>query len=121
MAEAKTLIGSVEEKDVIIIDDMIDSGGTIIASADVLKNNGAKNIYVAATHGIFSADAISNFSKSGISVVTTDTIPRDDEFTKKNNWLTVLPISEYIAEVIYENSVGGSVSKVIQEKAEKFI
>ena len=121
MAEAKTLIGDVDGKNVIIIDDMIDSGGTIIASAEVLKKNGAKKICVAATHGIFSADAVSNFAKSGIDVVTTDTIPRDLDFVKNNKWLTILPISEYVSEVIYENTVGGSVSNVIKEKAEKFI
>jgi ribose-phosphate pyrophosphokinase len=116
-AEAKTIIGDVEGKDVIIIDDMIDSGGTILASVDMLKKNGAKSINVAATHGIFSDGAVENFAVSGINVVTTDSIPRDRKFYEDNKWLTVLSIAEYTAEVIYENEIGGSVSKVIKEKS----
>jgi ribose-phosphate pyrophosphokinase len=116
-AEAKTIIGDVEGKDVIIIDDMIDSGGTILASVEMLKKNGAKSINVAATHGIFSDGAVENFAASGINVVTTDSIPRDKKFYQNNKWLTVLSIAEYTAEVIYENEIGGSVSKVIKEKS----
>jgi ribose-phosphate pyrophosphokinase len=117
MAEAKTIIGDVEGKDVIIIDDMIDSGGTIIASVDMLKKSGAKSINVAATHGIFSGDAIKNFAESGINVITTDSIPRDKKFVTDNKWLTVLSITEYTAEVIYENEIGGSVSEIIKNKS----
>jgi len=115
-AEAKTIIGDIAGKDVIIIDDMIDSGGTVLASIDLLRKNGAKSINVAATHGIFSGEAEKKFSAAGVSVVTTDSIPKDDDFIKKNKWLTVLSISEYLAEVIYENAIGGSVSGVINEK-----
>lgn len=117
MAEAKTIIGDVEGKDVIIIDDIIDSGGTILASVEMLRKNGARSINVAATHCIFSGEAIKNFSKSGINVVTTDSIPREKEFIKNNNWLTVLSIAEYTAEVIYENEIGGSVSELIKNKS----
>lgn len=117
MAEAKTIIGDVEDKDVIIIDDIIDSGGTILASIEMLKKSGAKSINVAATHGIFSGDAIKNFSASGINVITTDSIPRNKKFVKDNNWLTVLSIAEYTAEVIYENEIGGSVSEVIKSRS----
>jgi ribose-phosphate pyrophosphokinase len=117
MAEAKTIIGDVEDKDVIIIDDMIDSGGTILASVDMLKKNGARSINVAATHGIFSGEAVKNFAVSGIKVITTDSIPRDKRFVQENKWLTVLSIAEYTAEVIYENEIGGSVSEVIKNKS----
>jgi ribose-phosphate pyrophosphokinase len=117
MAEAKTIIGDIEGKDVIIIDDIIDSGGTILASVEMLKKSGAKSINVAATHGIFSGDAVKNFAASGINVVTTDSIPRDKDFAKNNKWLTVLSIAGYTAEVLYENEIGGSVSKIIKEKS----
>lgn len=59
--ETMTLIGSVEDSDVIIVDDMIDTGGTILKALDLLKENGAKNIYVFASHGLFSNDAINKF------------------------------------------------------------
>jgi ribose-phosphate pyrophosphokinase len=115
LAKAKTIIGDVSNKDVIIIDDIIDSGGTILAGIELLKKGGAKKICVCATHGIFSDDAVKNFSAVGIEVVTTDSIPRDKLYLKENSWLTVLPISEYMGEAIYENAIGGSVSKVIKE------
>ena len=121
MAEAKTIIGDVKGKDVIIIDDIIDSGGTILASVDMLKKSGVKSINIAATHGIFSGDAVENFSAADINVVTTDSIPRDKKFVQESNWLTVLSIAEYTAEVIYENEIGGSVSKVIKEKSKLFL
>lgn len=117
MAEAKTIIGDVEGKDVIIIDDIIDSGGTIIASVDMLKKSGVRSISVAATHGIFSGDAVKNFATSGINVITTDSIPRDKQFLTENKWLTVLSLAEYTAEVIYENEIGGSVSEIIKKKS----
>jgi ribose-phosphate pyrophosphokinase len=117
IAEAKTIIGDVEGKDVIIFDDIIDSGGTIIASIDMLKKSGAKSINVAATHGIFSGDAIKNFASSGIKVITTDSIPREKKFVTDNKWLTVLSIAEYTAEVIHENEIGGSVSEIIKGKS----
>ncbi len=117
MAEAKTIIGEVDGKDVIIFDDIIDSGGTILASVDMLKSSGARSINVAATHGIFSGEAVENFSKSGINVITTDTLPRDKKFVADNKWLTVLSIAEYTAEVLYENEIGGSVSEVIKNKS----
>lgn len=115
LAEAKTLIGDVSNKNVIIIDDIIDSGGTILASAEVLRKNGARRISVAATHGIFSEDAINNFSKSDIDVVITDSIPRGSNFINNNGWLTVLSLAEYTSEVIYANAINGSVSRVISE------
>lgn len=116
MANAKTIIGDVKDKNVIIIDDIIDSGGTILASAELAKEKGAKKISIVATHGIFSGDAAKNFASSGMNVAVTDSIPRDNKYIKDNKkWLTVISIAEYTSKVIHANSIGGSVSRVIKD------
>ena len=70
------LQGNVESRNAIIIDDMIDTGGTIIKAAEMLRENGAKDVYVAATHGLFSGEAISKLEKSPIKkIIVTNTLP----------------------------------------------
>lgn len=105
-------------KRVILYDDMIDSGGTIIAASHALMERGAKEIYVCATHGIFSASggttAEEKFSKAGVQVVVTDSIPRTPQYCEANkSWLTVLPTHELITKVLQQSDhSGGSVSKL---------
>lgn len=84
------------KKNVIIVDDMISSGGTIIMATDLLKKNGAENIYAYATHAVFSEDAPSLLSNSSLEkVIVTDTvnIPENKKFPK----LKILSVSEMIA------------------------
>ncbi len=70
------LRGNVRLKQAIIIDDMIDTGGTVIKAVELLNKNGAKEVYVAATHALFSKDAISRLEKSQIKkIIVTNTIP----------------------------------------------
>jgi ribose-phosphate pyrophosphokinase len=103
-------------KDVILYDDMIDSGGTIILGIRALKERKVKQVHVCVTHGIFSATSDSTaeekFSKEGVPVIITNTIPRSAEYCKKNSsWLTVLPIEELLVKVINQSEIqGGSVS-----------
>jgi len=89
--EKMTLIGSVAGTDVVIVDDMIDTGGTIIKALDLLKENGAKNIYVFATHGIFSNDAIGKFATNHNTpfIYTTNTIPVDPKIDTFVNFVTI--------------------------------
>lgn len=61
VAEMKVLIGNVKDKDCIIIDDMIDTGGTMMKSINELKKLGAKRIYVFVTHGLFNGNFYQNF------------------------------------------------------------
>lgn len=85
------------KKNVVIADDMISSGGTIVMAADLLRKNGAENIYVFATHAVFSKDAPEILQKSGIKkVYVTDTIfvPKEKQFPK----LEILSVSELIAK-----------------------
>ncbi len=75
--ESMTLIGSVKDSDIIIIDDMIDTGGTIIKALDLLKQNGARSFNVFASHGLYSNDAIGKFATNQNTpfVYTTNTLP----------------------------------------------
>lgn len=95
----------------ITFEDMIDTGGTIRKTAFALVKLGASAVYLSATHGIFSGDAVAKFAASGLRVTCTDSIPRDAEFLKANPWLDVVSIDRLLAKAIFESSlVGGSVS-----------
>jgi ribose-phosphate pyrophosphokinase len=103
-------------KEVILYDDMIDSGGTIVLGIRALKERGVKQVHVCVTHGIFSATedstAEEKFANEGVPIIITNSIPRDDEYAKKNSsWLTILPIEELLVKVINQSEIqGGSVS-----------
>lgn len=74
------LVGSVEGSDVIIVDDIIDTGGTLCEAAHELKKYGAKRVYAFATHGLFSKDAREKIENSPLElVVVTNTIPLRSE------------------------------------------
>lgn len=86
-----TLIGSVKDSDVIVVDDMIDTGGTILKAIDLLKKNGARNAYVFAVHGLFSNDAIGKFATDHNTpwVYTTNTLPIDEKVNLFVNFKTI--------------------------------
>ncbi len=119
LVETHALIGeSPEGKQIILFDDMIDSGNTIIAAAKALRERGAKDIHICVTHGIFSpsggTSAEQKFAEAKIHVVVTDTIPRSEEYQKKNaSWLTMISTENLLANVLAQSdSYGGSVSKL---------
>ena len=84
-AKAETLLGDVEGKDCIIYDDIIDTAGTICEAVRMLKNNGANNIYIAASHGLFNGDALNKLKQSPITevVVTNSQNKPDVPFIKQ--------------------------------------
>lgn len=93
------LVGEVEGRTCVLVDDMIDTGGTIVAAAKALKENGAKKVIVAATHAVFSHPAVERLSDDSVdAVVVTNTLPitPDKEFAS----LTVLSIAPLIAKAI---------------------
>ena len=106
--QVNEIVGKVRGRDCLIVDDMIDTGGTILAAANALKENGAAKVIVAATHPVFSPPAKERLSDPVIdSVVVTNTLPitPDQEFDS----LTVLSIAPLIAKAIaavfYDDSV----------------
>ena len=111
--EAKVLevVGDVKGRICVVVDDMIDTGGTIVKAAEALFENGAEDVIVTATHGVLSAPAAERLAASRIrEVVITDTlpIPAESHFDK----LTVLPIAPLLARAIQEVFDEGSVTSL---------
>jgi len=106
--QVNEIVGQVEGRDCLIVDDMIDTGGTILAAAKALKENGAARVIVAATHAVFSSPATERLSDPAIdAVVVTNTLPitPDKEF-ESLHVLSIAPlISKAIAAVFYDDSV----------------
>ncbi len=91
----------IKEANLIILDDMIDTAGTLCAAANALSDRGAKEIYACATHGVFSANAMNNINQSALTkVIVTDSIYFDEEKKSKSDKVEILSISGLIAEAI---------------------
>ena len=113
VAKAMNIVGDVAGRDVIIIDDMIDTAGTLIEAAKTLKEHGAKSIHSFATHGIFSDPAAKRIAecKELSSVVVTDTVPLTDEL-KKVSKIKVLSTSDILSQAIHRTFNNDSVSSL---------
>ncbi len=99
VAEVMNIIGDIKGKDVILVDDMIDTAGTITNGAAALKERGANNVYACCTHGVLSGPAIERIEKSPISeLVVLDTIPLTKE--KQIDKIKVLSVAPIFAEAI---------------------
>ncbi len=108
------VVGDVRDRVCVVVDDMIDTGGTIVKAAETLIENGASDVIVVATHGILSDPARERLQNSPISeVVVTDTlpIPADRQFEK----LTVLSIAPILATAINEVFTDGSVTSMFED------
>ncbi|MBU4689653.1 ribose-phosphate pyrophosphokinase [Mycoplasma zalophidermidis] len=115
--EVMGLIGGVEGENVVIIDDIIDTGGTILKAVDTLKAHGAKKIIVAATHGIFTKGFEIFENNPNLSrVIITDSIDNSD-IEGKFSKLQVISLDEFIAGVIEASITGKSVSDLYDEFA----
>ena len=100
IAEITNVIGNVEDKNVILIDDLIDTGGTAVKSAQALMNAGAKSVSMFCTHGVLSGQALKNIENSCIDeLIITDTIDNQEKL-KQSNKIKVLTVSSLIAEAI---------------------
>jgi ribose-phosphate pyrophosphokinase len=109
--EARGVIGEVEGRCCVLIDDMIDTAGTIIAAADILIDRGAAEVWAMATHGILSGPAIDRLKNSKISrLVVTDTLPLSDE--KQLDMVEVLSVAPIIADAIDAVFEDTSVSEI---------
>ena len=110
------VVGQVKGKTCILVDDMIDTGGTIIKASELLFDNGAADVIVTATHGVLSGPAIDRLKSSRISeVVVTDTLPIPDD--RRFEGLTVLSIAPLIARAIREVFEDGSVTSLFDGAA----
>ena len=108
------VIGNVKNKTCIIVDDIIDSGGTIVNAAKALKDRGAKEVHVYVTHGVLSGDAVNKILKSTIkNLIVTDTIESSNKVKKAKN-IEVLSISNLVGEAIKRISNSTSVSDLFK-------
>ena len=113
-SQVMNVIGNVKEKTCIIVDDIIDSGGTIINAAEALIKRGAKEVHVYITHGVLSGEAVEKIRKSKIkNLVVTDTIDNSDKVKKSRN-IEVLSISNLLAEAMKRISNSTSVSDLFK-------
>lgn len=110
-AEVMELIGDIEGKTCIIVDDMIDTGGSIVLGAKALIDRGAKEIYACCTHPVFSDEAVKKLDESPIkSVIITDTIPVSPE--KQSPKLVTLSVAPLLADAIMRTHNEKSVSEL---------
>ena len=111
VAVANRVVGDVAGKQCVLVDDMIDTAGTISEAVKVVMNAGASSVIVAATHGILSDPAAQRLSECGASeVIVTDTLPIAPE--KRFEKLTILPIAPLLARAIREVFDDGSVTSL---------
>lgn len=113
VAKAMNIVGDVKGKDVVIIDDMIDTAGTLVEAARTLRENGAQKIYAMATHGIFSPPAAERIATSEEleAVIVTDTVPLNDDM-KQVEKVKVLSTAEILSKAIHRTFNHDSVSSL---------
>jgi ribose-phosphate pyrophosphokinase len=113
LIETKEVVGDVDGRNCVIIDDMIDTGGTIVAAAEQLHERGASAVYAATTHAVFSGPAIDRLKNSVIEkVVVTNTLPLPSE--KRFDKLEVLSVAPIIADAIDAVFEDTSVSEIFE-------
>ncbi|QZE12694.1 ribose-phosphate pyrophosphokinase [Mycoplasma sp. Ms02] len=110
--EVMGILGDVKDQNAVIVDDIIDTGGTILKAVDTLKKEGAKNIIVAATHGLFTKgfDVFQN-NPNVYKVIVTDSID-NSELAAKYDKLQVVSLGDFLAGVISSTIKGESISEL---------
>jgi ribose-phosphate pyrophosphokinase len=113
VAEVMNVIGDVKGKTAVLVDDMIDTGGTISEGARILRQEGARQVYACATHAVFSPPAVERLS-SGLfeEVIVTNTIPVPEE--NRFEQLTVLSVANLLGETIWRIHEDSSVSSMFR-------
>ena len=115
VSEVMHVIGEIEGRNCVIMDDMIDTAGTLVKAAEVLKERGAKSVVAYCTHPVLSGGAVGRIAESALDeVVVTDTIPLNDE-AKKLNKIRVLSTAPLLAETLSRISTGDSVMSLFAD------
>ena len=116
-AEALTLIGTVEDRDVIIVDDEVDTGGSIAQAVHLVKDKGARDVYLAFVHGVLSRNAAQRLAALPLKhIITTDAVPIPPEkLVYLEDKTTVLSVAELLGEVIRRAHEGRSVGEMFNE------
>ncbi len=120
VSEVMHVIGEIDGRNCVIMDDMIDTAGTLVKAAEVLKERGAKRVYAYCTHAVFSGPAIERIAKSQLDeVVITNTIPMNDA-AKANKKIRQLSVAFLFAETIRRITDGESVTSLFAEQNNNF-
>jgi ribose-phosphate pyrophosphokinase len=116
-AQALTVIGEVENRDIILVDDEIDTGGSIAQAVNLVKEKGACDVYVVCVHPVFSSNAVDRLATLPVKqFITTDTVPIPlEKRVLLKDRLTVLSISSLLGEVILRAHQGRSVGEMFNE------
>ncbi len=114
------VIGDIDGRNCVVMDDMIDTAGTLVKACDVLKERGAKRVYAYCTHPVFSGPAIDRISQSQLDeVVVTNTIPLSDE-ARRCPKIRQLSVAFLFAETIRRITDGESVTSLFSEQNVNF-
>ncbi len=109
VAEVMNIIGEVDKKNILIIDDLIDTGGTFVNAVNALKENSAKEIYGACTHAVFSGESLDKINESPLKkLFVSDTLP----MTHTSNKIEVVSVSGLFAESIWRTNKNKSISSL---------
>jgi ribose-phosphate pyrophosphokinase len=116
-AQALTIIGDVNDRDVILVDDEIDTGGSIVQAVNLVKQNGARDVYVICVHPIFSSSAAERLAALPVKqFITTDTVPLPPEKAALlGDRIKILSVSTLLGEVILRAHEGRSVGALFNE------
>ena len=117
-AEIGYVIGDVRDKVAVIVDDIIDTGGTLSAAAQTVVDGGAREVYAVATHGVFSGSAFETLAASPLSgIVVTDTVPRRDGTP---SMITTLPVADILTDSVRKIFTDDSVSEIFEGENQLF-
>jgi len=113
VSEVTHIVGDVQGKIAVVVDDMISTGGTLVKAAEALVNRGATDVYTLATHGIFAGDAVKQLANSPIRrVIVTDTIPRNVSLDGDGGKIEQQSIAQILADAIKRITSNRSVSEL---------
>jgi ribose-phosphate pyrophosphokinase len=112
--EVLSIIGDVKGRNVLLVDDEVNTGGSVVNAVSTLRDNGARDIYLAVTHGFFTQKTIERFLELDLKeIILTNTIPQEPEFILPN--MTVLSVGPLLGEVIQRAHLGQSVGVLFDE------
>lgn len=116
-AQALTMIGDVHDRDVVVVDDEVDTGGSMMQAVNLAKEKGARNVYMVFVHPVFSADSAERLASLPVTeFITTDTIPiPQNKLDKFGGRLTTLSVAPLLGEVILRANEGRSVGELFNE------
>ena len=113
-AELFSIVGDVKGKNCIIVDDIVDTAGTLLLAIDKLYELGAKNVYAAVTHGVLSGDAIQRIEKSKLrKLIITDSIPLTKE--KESSKIDVVSLAPLLSRILLTLENGESMEKCLND------